>query len=191
MNQRRAVIIFLILFIIYLLSFGAGFIVGKVKWVDYRRLTKSPFFDLSRTLEYRLPGYGDVLRSYRSWHNKAREAYIFTQNRWGLGTLIFINNFFIANFTMFVRALLVFPLILTIGSRFLQGAMFAQIPGSGRVLSIFITEFGGYFFKRAFISGLQVLGLAYLLSGVGILIGSLIEIYETGCKPNGNSCGGH
>lgn len=198
MIMRKAAIIFLILFILYALSYGAGFIAGKAKWVNYRELSKSSFFEFSRTLEYRVPGYGDLLRSYRRWHNQARDAYIFTKNRWGLGTLIFFNNFFVANLTMFVRALFVFPLILTIGSRFLQGVMFAQIPGAVRTLSIFLTEFGGYFFtiggtltfvlwtiffqnfkfptrEKALISGLKVFGLAYFLSGIGILIGSILE----------------
>lgn len=198
MIMRKAGIIYLILFILYALSYGAGFIAGKAKWVNYRELSRAPFFEFSRNLEYKVPGYGDLLLSYRRWHNQARDAYIFTKNRWGLGTLIFFNNFFVANLTMFIRALFVFPLILTVGSRFLQGVMFAQIPGSSRTLSIFITEFGGYFFtiggaltfvlwtiffksfkfptrKEAFISGLKVLALAYFLSGIGILIGSVLE----------------
>ncbi len=142
---KKAAIIFLVVFIIYALSYASGFIAGKAKWVDTNDLMKSPVLQLSRGLEYKVPGYGDLLRTYRNWHNKCRNAYLMTRNTWGLGTLIYINNVFAANLTMIIRALFIFPLALTIFSKFFQGVMFAQMPGSGRMLTIFIMEFGGYF----------------------------------------------
>jgi hypothetical protein len=115
-----------------------------------------------------------------------------------MGTLIFINNFFVANLTMIIRALFVLPLILTVFGKFFQRLVFAQAPMAGRFLPVFIMEFGGYFLtvcgtltavfwttfprrfrfesrREAFRGGLKILGLAVLLSALGMLVGSILE----------------
>lgn len=195
---RRAKPIFLILFAAYVLSYAAGYLAGKLNWTDVQSLQQNPVLKLSSSIEYKVPGYSHLLKAYKGWHDKVRLGYLFQRNAWGLGTLFFINNFFVASFTMFIRALFVLPIILTVFGRFFQGVVFAQTAGGGRMMSIFLLEFGGYFLtigatlnlvfwtllprafrfesrKRALISGLKLLGLAYLLSGAAILLGSILE----------------
>lgn len=195
---KRAGLIYLILLLLYILSYSTGFLAGKMKWTDVQSLQQNPVLKFSGTLEYRIPGYSQLLKAYKSWHDKRRNEYLFQKNTWGLGALIFINNFFIANLTMLIRALFVLPVALIIFGRYFQGVLFAQTPGGGRILSIFIMEFGGYFLtigatlnlvfwsllprkfqfknrRKALISGLKLLGLAYLVSGVFILLGSIFE----------------
>lgn len=195
---HKAKPIFIILFLVFVLSYAAGYIAGKLNWTDVQSLQQSPVLKLSSTLEYKVPGYSQLLRGYKAWHDKCRLGYLFQKNAWGLGTLFFINNFFVANLTMFVRALFVLPITLTVFGKFFQGVVFAQAATGGRTLSIFLLEFGGYFLtigatlnlvfwtllprafrfdgrKKALLSGLKLLGLAYLLSGVAILLGSILE----------------
>ncbi len=195
---QKAKLIFIILLLVYILSFAAGYLAGKLNWTDVKSLQQSRILKFSSTLEYKIPGYSHLLIAYKSWHDKCRLGYLFQKNAWGLGTLFFINNFFVANLTMFIRALFVLPIALTVFGRFFQGVVFGQAASGGRMLSIFLLEFGGYFLtigatlnlvfwtilprafrfedrKKAFVSGLKLLGLAYVLSGVAILLGSILE----------------
>jgi len=195
---QRAKWIFIAVLAIYVVSYATGYLAGKQNWVSVKSLQDSSIFQLSRNLEYKVPGYSFLLKSYKKWHDNCRMAYLWQKNAWGLGTLIFINNFFVANLTMIIRALLVLPLVLTIFGKFFQGVAFAQTPMSSRLMSIFIMEFGGYFLtisgtltlvfwtllprafrfqgrKEAFRAGLKIMGLAVLLSAVGMLIGSILE----------------
>ena len=194
----KATLVFFILFLVYVLSYSAGFLAGKMNWTDVQTLQKNPVLKFSSTLEYKVPGYSQILKAYKGWHDKRRLGYLFQKNARGLGTLIFINNFFVANLTMFIRALFVLPITLAVFGRFFQGVVFAQAAAGGRMGSVFLLEFGGYFLtigatlclvfwtllprafrfesrKKALLSGLKLLGFAYLLSGVSILLGSILE----------------
>ncbi|MFZ2052843.1 MAG: hypothetical protein WAU81_01480 [Candidatus Aminicenantales bacterium] len=195
---HKAKLIFIILLLVYVLSYAAGFLAGKLNWTDVKSLQQTRLFQFSSKIEYEVPGYSQLLKAYKTWHDKCRLGYLFKKNAWGLGTLFFINNFFVANLTMFIRALFVVPITLTVFGRFFQGVVFAQAAPGGRMLSIFLLEFGGYFLtivatlnlvfwtllprafrfesrKKALVSGLKLLGLAYLLSGAAILLGSILE----------------
>lgn len=195
---RKSRPIFAILLAIYVLGYSAGYLAGRLNWTDTKSLQKSRAFEFSRNLEYKVPGYSHLLKGYKKWHDNCRLGYLFQKNAWGLGTLFFINNFFAANLTMIVRALFVFPVVLTVFGKFFQGVVFAQAPAPGRMLSIFLLEFGGYFLviggtlnlvfwtllrrtfgfesrKESFLSGLKLLSFAYLLSGLSILVGSILE----------------
>ena len=195
---HKAKPIFLILFLVYILGYSAGFLFGKLGWTDVQSLQQNPVLKLSSSLEYKVPGYSHLLKAYKGWHDKVLLGYLFQKNAWGLGTLFFINNFFVASFTMFIRALFVLPITLTIFGRFFQGVVFAQTTTGGRMLAVFLLEFGGYFLtigatlnlvfwtllprafrlesrKKALIAALKLLGMAYLLSGVAILLGSILE----------------
>ncbi len=195
---HKAKPIFVILLMVFVLSYAAGYIAGQLNWADAQSLQQSPVLKLSSNLEYKVPGYSQLLKAYKAWHDKCLLGYLFQKNAWELGTLIFINNFFVANLTMFIRALFVLPITLTVFGKFFQGVVFAQVSSSGRMASIFLLEFGGYFLtigatlnlvfwtilprafrfenrKKALISGLKLLGVAYLLSGVAILLGSILE----------------
>jgi len=195
---KRAGLIYLILLLIYILSYTAGFLSGKMNWTNIQSLQQNRVLKFSGTLEYRIPGYSQLLKAYKSWHDKRRNEYLFQKNTWGLGMLIFINNFFIANLTMIIRALFVLPMALIIFGRYFQGVVFAQTSGGGRIMSVFLMEFGGYFLtigatlnlvfwtllpkvfrfesrRKAVFSGLKLLGLAYLVSGIFILLGSIFE----------------
>ena len=195
---RKSIPIYAVLLTLYVLAYSAGYLAGKLNWTDTKSLQESRVFEVSRNLEYKVPGYSYLLKAYKKWHDNCRLGYLFQKNAWGLGTLFFINNFFIANLTMAVRALFVLPVILTVSGRFFQGAVLAQTPGAGRIISLLLLEFGGYFLtigavlnlvfwtlfpgrfrftsrKEGFFSGLRFLGFAYLLSGISILLGSILE----------------
>ncbi len=195
---QRAKGIFIAVLAIYVIGYASGYLAGKRNWVNVKTLQESPIFQLSRNLEYKIPGYSYLLKTYKKWHDNCRMAYLWQKNAWGLGTLIFINNFFAANLTMIIRALFVLPIMLTVFGKFFQGVVFAQTPMSGRLMSVFVMEFGGYFLticgtltmvfwtllprafrfhgrKEALVAGLKIMGLAVLLSSVGMLIGSVLE----------------
>ena len=195
---RRSVPVFAVLLTLYVLGYSAGYLAGKLNWTNTKSLQESRVLKLSSSLEYKVPGYSRLLKGYKEWHDNCRLGYLFQKNAWGLGTLFFINNFFVANLTMAVRALFVLPVILTVFGRFFQGVVFAQAPGSGRMISLLLLEFGGYFLtigatlnlvfwallprtfrfagrKESFLSGLKLLSFAYLLSGLSILLGSILE----------------
>lgn len=195
---KKAAPIFGVLLVLYILAYGAGYLAGKQGMVKYQDLQDSPVLKFSRNLEFKVPGYSHLLKKYKAWHDQSRAAYLVQKNSWGLGTLIFVNNFFVANPTMMIRAVFVLPIGLTILGKFFQGIVFAQTTMAGRMLPVFLMEFGGYFltigavltlvfwtlFPRRFKfatrreaarGGLKVLGLAVPLSGAGILAGSLLE----------------
>lgn len=195
---RKAAPVFLVLLAVYVLSYAAGYVSGRRGWVSYQTLQDSPALKFSRTLEYKVPGYSYLLNKYKVWHDNCRTAYLFQKNAWGMGTLIFINNFFVANVTMMIRAFFVAPLVLLPFGKFFQGVVFAQAPMAGRALPVFLSEFGGYFIsiggmlnlvfwtlfprasrfptrREAARGGLRILGLAVLLSAFGILAGSILE----------------
>ena len=114
----KATLVFFILFLVYVLSYSAGFLAGKMNWTDVQTLQKNPVLKFSSSLEYKVPGYSQLLKAYKGWHDKRRLGYLFQKNARGLGTLIFINNFFVANPTMIIRALFVLPITLTVFGRF-------------------------------------------------------------------------
>lgn len=195
---NKAKYIFIIILAIYVISYGAGYVAGKLDWVDYRKLKNSAILKFSSNLEYKVPGYGWLLKEYKKWHNKLRDKYLAAKDYWGMDKLIFFNNWVVANISMIIRAVFVAPISLSIFGKFFQGVLFAQVPGSTQISTVFLTEFGGYylvisatlclvlwtiFYKafrfvtrlRAFISGLKILGLAYALSAIAMIIGSLIE----------------
>jgi len=195
---RKSTPVFAVLLTLYVLGYSAGYLAGRLNWTDTKSLQESRVFEFSRNLEYKIPGYSHLLKGYKKWHDDCRLGYLFQKNAWGLGTLFFINNFFVANLTMVIRALFVLPIVLTVFGIFFQGVVFAQAPGSGRMLSVFLLEFGGYFLtigatlslvfwkllprcfrfgsrKEGFLSGLKLLGFAYLLSGLSILLASILE----------------
>jgi len=195
---RKSRPVFAILLAVYVLGYSAGYLAGRLNWTDTKSLQESRVFEFSRNLEYKVPGYSHLLKGYKKWHDNCRLGYLFQKNAWGLGTLFFINNFFVANLTMIVRVLFVLPVVLTFFGKFFQGVVFAQAPASGRMFSIFLLEFGGYFLtigatlnlvfwtllrrtfrfgtrKEGFLAGLKLLGFAYLLSGLSILLGSVLE----------------
>src|SRR4030042_3538567 len=142
---RKSVPIYAVLLTLYVLGYSAGYLAGRLNWTDTKSLQESRVFEFSRNLEYKVPGYSHLLKGYKKWHDNCRLGYLFQKNAWGLGTLFFINNFFVANLTMVIRALFVLPVILPVFGRFLRGVGFAQAPGSGRMISVFLLEFGGYF----------------------------------------------
>ena len=195
---QKAKLVFLSLFLAYLFSFFAGYSAGKLDYVRCETLLNKGIFNLSRTLEYRIPGYGSALQSYKEYHRQLKNSLVSDRNFPGMGILIFMNNFVVANITMIVRAVFIFPLVLNIAGKFLQGVIMAQTPGSPMVYFMFIMEFGGYFLtscaaltgvlwtifsrgfgfpsrREAFLGGLRLLGIMYLVSGIGILLGSVAE----------------
>lgn len=195
---RKSTPVFVVLLTVYVLGYSAGYLAGRLNWTDTKSLQESRVFELSRNLEYKVPGYSHLLKGYKKWHDKCLLGYFFQKNAARLGTLFFINNFFVANLTMVVRALFVLPIVLTVFGKFFQGVVLAQAPGSGRMLSVFLLEFGGYFLTigatlslvfwtllprtfrfrsrtEGFLSGLKLLGFAYLLSGLSILLASVLE----------------
>ena len=112
--------------------------------------------------------------------------------------LIFLNNWIVANLTMLIRSILVLPITLSVFGKFFQGVVFAQVNSDNAMWLVFLNEFGGYFLtiagtltvvlwtvfhkffkfdsrRRAFVSGLKILGLAYAVSAIGMLIGSILE----------------
>jgi hypothetical protein len=195
---KKAKWIFIILLALYLLSYGAGYLAGKQQWVEYRDLLNSKVGTLSRSLEEYVTGYGDLIEKYREWHDKLRNKFLFTKDHWAMLGLIFLNNWIAANITMIIRSIFVLPIGLSVFGKFAQGAVFAQTPGSTHIWITFLMEFGGYFlvicatlslvfwtifFKGfgfvtrwvAFKGGLKLLGLAYLVSAAGMIIGSIVE----------------
>jgi hypothetical protein len=195
---KKAKIVFLVMFAVFVLSYGTGYLAGKLGWGDYSKYTKTGFFQLNRNLEYKVPLLGKLLRTYKNWHNPELFKFLSTKNRRGLVLLIFFNNFVVSNFTMALRAMLILPLLFYPFSKFFQGMVFAQTPFTPHMAAVFIGEFGGYFLvmcaalsctiwtvfysrfyfssrKEAFGSGLKLLGFMYLISGLFILLASIIE----------------
>jgi hypothetical protein len=196
---KRARWIFLAMGVVYVVSFGTGMLAGKLKVVDFKTMRHSRLAQLNQTLEYRVPGYGNLLQSYNSWHTPTLSRLFMKKDAWGLGLLIFFNNFVIANITMFVRALTVLPLLFYPYSRFFQGVAVTQTAGGTRILPMLITEFGGYFVvitatlclwawalrpqsfgfmsrKDAVGKGFKFVGVLWLVSGVFMALGAFFEV---------------
>ena len=195
---NNAKYIYLIVFAIFALSYGAGYMAGSFKWVDFAELMNSRVLVLSRNLEYHVPVYGALLRSYKARHDQAGRTHLLHRDAWGMGKLIFFNNWIVTNLTMTIRAIFVIPVCLLVPGKFVQGAVFSQTPGSARISAVFVMEFGGYFVTTcatlclvfwtifyehfdfgthgaALFDGLKLVGLAYLASAVGMAIGSWLE----------------
>lgn len=195
---KKAKVIFLVMFAVFILSYGTGYLTGKLGGADYQKYSKTGLFQFNRNLEYKVPLLGKLLRTYKNWHNPKLFKFMSTKNSKGLIFLIFINNFFVSNFTMALRALLILPLLLYPFSKFFQGMVFAQTQFTPHMTAVFIGEFGGYFLvmcaalsctlwtvfynrfsfssrKEAFRSGLKLLGYMYLISGPFMLLAGIIE----------------
>ena len=109
---KKAKPVFFIMVSVYILSFGTGLLAGKLNIVDFNTIRNSQVLKFNSTLEYKVPGYGDLLESYKSWHKPTMARFLTRKDPWDLGLLIFFNNFVMANLTMFVRALFLVPLVL-------------------------------------------------------------------------------
>lgn len=195
---KRARGIFLALLVVYVVGFGAGVLAEKLKAVDTAALRKSRLVEFNRNLEFKVPVYGDALKRYKSWHTPLLGRLLAQKNATGLGLLVFINNFAVANFTMAVRAATLVPMIFYPLGRFVQGASIVQSSGSSRFVPLLFMEFGGYFLvigavlcawvwtlwprrygfasrKDAFLGGLKLLGVLWLVSGLFIAAGAVLE----------------
>jgi hypothetical protein len=191
--------VFLVMLIVYVASTGAGWLAGKSKIVDFQALRNSRLVQANSTLEYRVPGYGDLLQSYKSWHRPTLSRLFMNRNAWGLALLVFFNNFVMANLTMFIRSLALLPLILYPYARFVQGVALAQTAAGTRMLPILLAEFGGYFLvitatlclwawalrprafgftsrKEAIGKGLKFVGAVWLVSGIFMALGAFFEV---------------
>jgi len=194
----RARPVVLILLGVYVLSFGAGYLAGKRKWVDLGALRASPVYQLNRDLELRVPGYGSVLLSYKNWERQRLYADIFRGKGGKALILVFLNNWIVSNLTMAVRAATALPMLLYPYGRFVQGLTLAEAPATFQIWGTLICEFGGYllticgtlcallwivFFRPfgfprrrdAVRSGLLFFVSLFGLSGFFLLIGSYIE----------------
>ncbi len=195
---RRARLIVLPLLAVYFLGFGGGYLAGKRKWIDLAELRASPIHALNRDLELRVPGYGSLLLSYKSWERKHLYGYIFKGKGGKALVLVFFNNWVVANLTMIVRAVTLVPMLLYPYGRFVQGLTLAQAPPTFQVWGTLICEFGGYLLticgtlcalfwilfyrwfgyasrRDALRSGFMFFAFLYGLSGFFMLIGSYIE----------------
>jgi len=191
--------IILIMLIVFVVSFGAGFAAGKLRWADAGKLRASKISEFSRNLEYRVPGYGPFLRTYKTWEREKLMRYIFGGKAVKAMFLIFFNNWAVANLTMVVRTVCVLPLALYPYGRFLQGVTFAQTPLNYQFGATLVFEFGGYFLvicgtlcallwtvffrkfgfavrREGFRSGLKMFALLYLVSAFFIFFGSYVEV---------------
>lgn len=195
---RKAMYVYLVLAILFVACWTTGYAAARNEWVNYKETLDSPVMHFSKDAESEVPVYRDVLLRYRAWHETERMQSLSRRDRWGLHSLQFLDKFAVDNTMMMVRAAFVVPIVLHIPSQFSQGVFFAQFPGSERMMTILILELGGYLltigammnltlwvlFPRrfglvdrgiAFRSGLKVLGTAWVLSAVGIGIGSWME----------------
>jgi len=64
---KKSRFIILVMLAVFILSFGAGFVAGKLKLADIEKLRASKLSEFSRNLEYKVPGYGGLLQSYKTW----------------------------------------------------------------------------------------------------------------------------
>ena len=195
---KKARWVFLLVFAIYALSFVVGFSAGALKIVDHQKIKNTSLFKASSSLEKYVPGYGHLIKIYKNWHDKVRDKCLANKDHWGMRALIFLNNWVVANVTMIIRSIFVLPIALSVFGKFFQGVVFAQVSSDSMMWLVFLNEFGGYFLtiagtltvvfwtlfyrvfqfdnrRRAFVSGLKILGLAYAVSAVGMLIGSILE----------------
>ncbi|HUU39230.1 MAG TPA: hypothetical protein VMW46_13630 [Candidatus Desulfaltia sp.] len=54
---HKAKPIFIVLFLVYVLSYTAGYLAGKVNWTNIPSLQQSRVLQFSSVLEYKVPGY--------------------------------------------------------------------------------------------------------------------------------------
>src|SRR5512139_598212 len=87
---KRAKSVVLIMLAVYVVSFGAGFAAGKLRWVDAASLRNAPYFQLSRNLEYKVPVYGELIRRYKERHNVALMQALNRKDRAGLARIFFV-----------------------------------------------------------------------------------------------------
>ena len=196
---RRAKWVVGIMLLVFLLGFGSGFAAGRLKWADAAKVRSSKLLTLNRNLEYKVPGYGALLRKYTDWERPKLMKYIFGGEEVEAMFLIFFNNFVMANLTMTVRAATLVPMLLYPVGRFTQGLTMAQTPANVRLWGTLVAEFGGYllticgalclslwtiFFRgfkfasrrEAFGSGLKFFGLMYAGSAFFLLFGAYVEM---------------
>lgn len=196
---RRAKWIVGIMLLVFVVGFGSGFAVGKLKWADAAKLRTSKLVTFTRNFEYKVPFYGPLLRTYADWERPKLMGYIVSGKEVKAMFLIFFNNFVMANLTMTVRAVLLAPMILYPVGRFVQGLTLAQTPANFRMWGTLIAEFGGYFLticgalclilwtlffrkfkfasrREAVGSGLKFFGLMYLSSAFFLLFGAYVEM---------------
>lgn len=195
----KAKYVMMSLVMVYLVLFSAGYVAGKRHKVEAIGVMNSSIVKLSRTLEYKIPGYGALLGKYKAFHDARRNALLFKKDWWGMGLLIFVNNFVITNIMTIIRALFVLPVFLNMLGAFFQGAVFAQAPAKGLMWLSLIMEFGGYLItigstlsgltwvllkdrfgfssrKDALYKGLSLLAFMLAVSGVMIMTGTISEI---------------
>jgi hypothetical protein len=195
---KKARPIVLAMLAVYLVSFGAGFAAGKLKWVDAGRLRGSKLATFNRSLEYKIPVYGPLLQKYKNWERPRMMKALFQGKVVRAMFLIFFNNWIVADATMIVRAALLAPMILYPYGRFVQGAGLAQTPSPSQLWIVLMTEFGGYFLmitatlvvvlwslffrrfgfasrRRAFGGGMKLFLAAFLVAGVFFFVGSYAE----------------
>jgi hypothetical protein len=195
---KKAKVIFLVMLVVFVVSFGAGYVSGKLKLANLDKIRTSKLQEFNRNLEYKVPGYGDLLQKYKNWERPKLFRYILNGKAVKAMFLIFLNNWVVANLTMAVRAAFFVPMVLYPYGRFLQGLTFAQTSISYQAWGTLICEFGGYFLvicgtlcaffwtllynkfgfpsrKKGLWSGLKFFAVMYLVSGFFILFGSYIE----------------
>lgn len=197
---KKARWVFLVMLVVYLGGVGAGYVVGKLKWTDAAELRATPFAQLNRNLELKVPVYGPLLQNYKTWERGVLIRSIFQGRAVKAMFLILFNNWVVADFTMIIRTVTVVPLLLFYPyGRFVQGLTLAQSPASFQVWMIWLTEFGGYFMTicavlaavlwtlawrrfgfvsrgQALAGGLKLFLAAYLVSGVFFFLGAYIEM---------------
>jgi hypothetical protein len=195
----KAKYVMMSLVMVYIVLFAAGYIAGKGHKVEATAVMNSSIMKLSRTLEYKVPGYGALLGKYKAYHDARRNALLFKKDWWGMGLLIFMNNFIITNVMTIIRALFVVPVFLNMCGAFFQGVVLAQAPAKGLMWLSVIMEFGGYLItvgaalsgliwvllknrfgfssrKDALYKGLSILAFMLAISGVMIMTGTISEI---------------
>ena len=70
----KAALVYSIFLAASALSYGAGYATGALKWVGYEAALNSSVLRFSKDLEYKLPGYGTLLRSYKAEHGPQRRG---------------------------------------------------------------------------------------------------------------------
>jgi hypothetical protein len=196
---RRAKGIVGAMLLVFVLGFGAGYGAGKLRWADAAKVRASKLLTFNRNLEYKVPGYGALLRKYTEWERPKLMKDIVGGKEVEAMFLIFFNNFVVANLTMSVRAVTLAPMLLYPVGRFVQGLTLAQTPANVRMWGTLVAEFGGYFLticgalclslwtlffrrfkfasrKEAFGSGLKFFGLMYLGSAFFLMFGAYVEM---------------
>jgi len=68
---------------VYARSFSSGYFAGKRRLVSLDKVRNSSVWALNRNLEYKVPGYGDLLRNYKDWERRKLFGYFF-RSRAGL-----------------------------------------------------------------------------------------------------------